>query len=407
VSRILIVGGGIVGLSVARALLMRGREVLVLEKEPATGLHQTGRSSGVIHSGLYYKPGSLKARFAREGAEALFRYAREHGVAARRTGKLVVATCEQELPRLRALRDRGEANGRRGLDLLSPEQAREIEPHVRTVGALYVPQTGVCDFIDVARALEREVRARGAKVWTSCSFEGARPVGGEGGPGGLSCRTSRGPIVAAGLVTCAGLFGDRVARTAGATPSARIVPFRGEYFRLRSPMAERVRGLVYPVPDPSLPFLGVHLTRRVSGEVEVGPNAVLALRREGYRWGEASLSDLFDVATTPGFLSLARTQLRTGVREVVRSFSPRIFARDVARLLPGVRPEHLAPRPAGVRAQAIAPSGALLDDFDLAFGHRAVHVISAPSPGATACLPIGEYVAEGLLERVSIPREGG
>ncbi len=385
-----VVGGGIVGLATARALSSRpGLSLVVLEAEPGLARHQSGRNSGVVHSGLYYPPGSLKARLCRDGAEALFRFCAERGVPARRSGKLVVAATAAELPRLDELERRGRANGLAGVRRLRPEELGEFEPHAAGAGGLWVPETGVVDFARVCEALAAEVRSAGGEVRTGARLEGARAAA-----GGWTLETSGGALGCRFLVACAGLQSDRVARLCGVEPGLAIVPFRGDYWRLVGGSRGLVRGLIYPVPDPGLPFLGVHLTRRIDGEVEAGPNAVPALAREGFRRSSFSARDALAVVGYPGFWRLARRHWLSGVAEIRRGASRRAFAAALARLVPAVRPADLERASSGVRAQAVEPSGELVDDFRMVEGERSLHVLNAPSPAATAALAIGRLLAD-------------
>ena len=390
--RVVVVGGGIVGLAVAERVVRDepSSRVTVLEKEHDWALHQTGRNSGVVHSGLYYPPGSLKARWCAAGARALLDLAREEGVPHARTGKLVVATSTIELARLGALYDRGLANGLT-VRRLTALEVRELEPHVSAVAAIHVAQTGVIDYREVSRVLVRRLQDAGATL-----LPGTTVVGGHPGPDRVVLETTRGQVVADVAVVCAGLHADRLARALGHQPSARIVPFRGEYMELRPSAAHLVRGLVYPVPDPALPFLGVHLTRGIDGHVHAGPNAVLALSREGYTWRDARAMDLLETAGYAGFWRLARRHHRSGAAEVLRSVSARRFADTVRRLVPEVRTEDLVPSSAGVRAQAVKRDGTLVDDFLLERQGRVVHLLNAPSPAATAALEIARQVVRQL-----------
>ncbi len=391
-----VVGGGIVGLATAYQLTGRrpGVRLLVLEKEPRLAQHQTGHNSGVVHSGLYYRPGSRKARYAVGGARRLVEFCREHGLAVEVTGKLVVATSAAELPRLDRLYERGLANGVR-VTRLGPDGIREHEPHARGVAGLHVADTGVCDFAAVARAYGKLAEAAGAEIRTGAAVTGIRPDS-----GGLTVHTGSGGVHTRQLVNCAGLHSDRIARLAGTRPPARILPIRGEYHELAEGRRHLVRGLVYPVPDPDFPFLGVHLTRGVDGSVHVGPNAVPALRREGYRWRQVSARDLADTLTYPGCWRLARANWRQGGQEVRRSLSRRLFAEAARRLVPEVRDEDLIPAGAGVRAQAVAADGRLVDDFLVVEAPAALHVLNAPSPAATASLPIGAELADRVVARL-------
>lgn len=391
---VVVVGGGIVGLAVGRALRANGDSVTICEKEVVWAAHQTGRNSGVIHSGLYYRPGGLKARLCVAGAASMTAYAREHGVPCEVGGKLVVALEHRELPALAELERRGVANGVpvRRLDAM---QARRYEPEVRCIAALRVESTGVVDYAAVSRAMAAELAEQDVELLAGTEVLGVHVDG-----TGIRVQTARTEIRADALVNCAGLHSDRVARLAGLAPAARIVPFRGEYFELTPAASARVRGLIYPVPDPAFPFLGVHLTRGVDGHVHAGPNAVLALRREGYRWRDFSARDVREVLGYPGFWSLARRHARTGVVELVRSASRSAFAAALSRLVPRITAADLVRAPAGVRAQAVGPGGALLDDFVVQPGLRQVHVLNAPSPAATSALEIAGHVVARLGEVV-------
>jgi (S)-2-hydroxyglutarate dehydrogenase len=390
--RVVVIGGGVVGLAVAEHVLRDdpSARVTVLEKEHDWARHQTGRNSGVVHSGLYYPPDSLKARWCRAGRAAMLDLARDEGVPHRVTGKLVVATAADELGRLDALEQRGRANGLT-VTRLTAVEAREHEPHVATLAALHVAETGVIDYRTVCAVLVRRLRDAGAHL-----MPGTEVVGGADGSREVVLETTRHDVAADVVVSCAGLHADRVARLLGHQPSVRIVPFRGEYNELTPEAAHLVRGLVYPVPDPELPFLGVHLTRSVDGHVHAGPNAVLALAREGYDWGQVDARDLTETLGFPGFWLMARHQLRNGAGEMVRSLSHRRFAESVRRLLPEVRDSDLVPAPAGVRAQAVRRDGTLVDDFLLERHGRVVHLLNAPSPAATAALEIARHVTSTL-----------
>ncbi|WOI63544.1 L-2-hydroxyglutarate oxidase [Streptomyces fradiae] len=390
---VLVVGGGIIGLSTAYALSRAapGTRVVVLEKEGGPARHQTGRNSGVIHSGVYYRPGSLKARFAVRGAAEMVKFCAEYGLPHRVTGKLIVATDRAELPRLHALVQRGRENGIPVREL-GPAQISAYEPDVRGIAAIHVGTTGICDYGAVAARL---ADASGAEV-----RYGARVTAVDRRPWGVAARTADGRVVRArALVNCAGLHCDEVARLAGDDPGMRIVPFRGEYYELGRP--ELVRGLVYPVPDPAFPFLGVHLTRGVDGTVHVGPNAVPALAREGYGRLDVRPGELAGTLAWPGTWSIARRHWRYGAGELHRSLSKPAFTRAVRRLLPQVTAEDLRPAPAGVRAQAVLRDGTLVDDFLIREAPRTVHVLNAPSPAATASLPIGREVARQVLAHLA------
>lgn len=388
-------GAGLVGLATGYALVRSrpGLRVVVLEKEDDLARHQSSRNSGVVHSGIYYRPGSLRARLCVEGRRALERFAQEHGLPYRRTGKLVVAVRPGELPRLRRLAERAVANGVEGVREVGPAEIRELEPHVRGLRALHVPVTGVVDFEAVARALAAELAAGGGRVLLRHGVTGLERRGRS-----VVLTTEGGEVEARGVVSCAGLHADRLARLTGDAPDVRVVPFRGSFWVLRPQAAGLVRGLVYPVPDPALPFLGVHFTRRVDGQVWVGPNAVPALAREGYGRGDVDLRDLLEVLCFPGFWRLALRSAGTGLGELLRDRSSRAFLRECRRYVPELGPGDLRPGPSGVRAQLVAADGSLVDDFVVARRGRVLHVLNAPSPAATACLAIGEAVARWALE---------
>ncbi|MFI0775911.1 L-2-hydroxyglutarate oxidase [Streptomyces sp. NPDC021212] len=392
---VLVIGGGIVGLSTAYAITRAapGTRVTVLEKEAGPARHQTGRNSGVIHSGIYYRPGSLKARFAVRGAAEMVKFCAEYGIAHEVTGKLIVATERSELPRLHALVQRGRENGIPVREL-GPAQIAEYEPWVRGLAAIHVGTTGVCDFGAVAAQLARLARDAGASVRYGAGVTriGRRPTA-------VAVRTADGTVLRArALVNCAGLQCDAIARLAGDDPGMRIVPFRGEYYELTPSRTSLVNGLVYPVPDPAFPFLGVHLTRGIDGGVHIGPNAVPALAREGYAWRTVRPRELAGTLAYPGSWRIARRHWRYGAGELRRSLSKRAFTDAVRRLLPDVTPDDLIAAPAGVRAQAVLPDGTLVDDFLISESPRVVHVLNAPSPAATASLPIGREVARRVLE---------
>jgi L-2-hydroxyglutarate oxidase len=390
---IAVIGGGIVGLATARAICGRGATSLVLlEAEDRLAAHQTGHNSGVIHSGLYYRPGSLKARNCAGGREALYRYCRDRGIPHAACGKLVVATDEAEVARLGELERRGRENGLTGCRRIDAAELREREPHAGGLAALWVPQTGVVDFSRVAAALGGELEAAGAEVRTR---ERVLAVG--RGSGEFVLRTSAAELRARNLVNCAGLQSDRVARLCGLRPDVRIVPFRGAYRELVPERRGLVRGLIYPVPDPRLPFLGVHLTRRVDGRVEAGPNAVLALHREGYGRLRASARDVLACLAWPGFWRMARRLWRTGLDEARRSIGKAGLLHAARRLVPELDAADFGRSGAGVRAQAVARDGTLVDDFHLLEAEHMLHVLNAPSPAATASLSLGEFLAEKAL----------
>lgn len=396
-----IIGGGLVGLATAYRLLESrpSLRVVVLEKEPEVAAHQSGRNSGVVHAGIYYPPGSLKATLCREGKTALEAFCAAHDIALRRVGKLIVALDEAELPRLEELHASGSANGVPGLEVVGPERIREIEPHAVGLRALWSPTTAIVDFGEVARSLALEVVHRGGAVET-----GREVVGIARRPEAMVLATPSGEVRARSVVACAGLWSDRVAALTGdlGPDALRIVPFRGDYHVLREDARALVRGLIYPVPRPGFPFLGVHFTRRVDGQVWAGPNAVPAFARAGYRRGDVSLRDLAGTLAYPGFLRLAARNAAMGLGELWRDVSKAAFFAALRPYVPELRIEHLLPGPSGVRAQALRRDGTLVDDFDLAGSERVLHVRNAPSPAATAALAIGRVLAERALERFGL-----
>jgi L-2-hydroxyglutarate oxidase len=394
-----IVGGGLVGLATAFRLLGSRPELrlAVIEKERDLALHQSGRNSGVLHAGLYYRPGSAKATLCREGKAELERFCEGHGIPFERCGKLVVATRADELPGLEELRSRGQANGIRGLQDVGPERIRELEPHATGLRALHVPETGIVDFRRVALALADELRSRGAEILLGHRVSAIARRGAE-----VLVRTSLGPVAARAVVTCAGLQSDRMAAMTGRGGGERIVPFRGDYCVLRPNARHLVRGLIYPVPHPSLPFLGVHLTRRIDGEVWAGPNAMLAFAREGYRRWQVDPRDLAAALGYRGLHRLARRHWRAGLEEIARDLSKRAFVAACRRYVPELRAADVRWGPAGIRAQAVRPDGTLLDDFWVQEDGRVIHVRNAPSPAATACLAIGSRLARRVTERFEL-----
>jgi (S)-2-hydroxyglutarate dehydrogenase len=386
-----IIGGGIVGLATALACTQRypHLSLAVVEKEERLAAHQTGHNSGVIHSGIYYKPGSLKAQTCVTGAKALVMFCDQHGIPYERCGKVVVATTAEELPRLEELHRRGTANGVEGMEMIGPERLRELEPHATGIKALHVPTTGIIDFLRVAQAYAKLIQERGGEIRLRHHVQRIVQAG-----EGLILETSQGAVATKYLVNCGGLFCDRVARMAGASPDMQIVPFRGEYYMIAPHRRSLVKNLIYPVPDPALPFLGVHFTRTIDGLVEAGPNAVLAFAREGYKKSDFVPQDLRETLTFPGFWKMARRYWQTGMGEMARSFSKAAFVKALRRLLPELTADDLQPGGSGVRAQAIASTGALVDDFAISVTGRALHVLNAPSPGATASLAIGQMIVE-------------
>lgn len=382
-----IVGGGIIGLALARKLSASGFGVTVLEKESRWAAHQTGHNSGVIHAGPYYKPGSLKATMCLAGNKSMTAFAQEHGIAHEKCGKIILATSEAEVPRLDALAARAIANG---VDcrLIDMAHAREYEPHIGGVKALRVEDTGIIDYVAVSQTLADLAAAQGAELLLGARVRSIREENGQ-----MVVEHDLGTATTDLLVNAAGLHSDEIARLSGINPSVRIVPFRGEYYELREDRRDLVTGLIYPVPDPEMPFLGVHLTRMIDRSVHAGPNAVLALAREGYRWSTISPRDLFGTLTFPGFLKFASGQIPTGAREIIRSLSQRRFARDLARLVPEITTDDLIPAGAGVRAQAFGRDGRLVDDFVIQQNRNQIHILNAPSPAATGSLEIAEHVA--------------
>ena len=387
--RVAIIGGGIVGLATAYRLTERfpDAQVCVLEKEAGVGRHQTGHNSGVLHCGLYYKPGSVKARLAVGGIRQMVEFCREFGIAHDVCGKLVVAVDDAEVARLRSLHERGIANGLEGLRWLSREEMREIEPHVGGVAALRVPQEGIVDYPRVCEVLAEQLAARGARVVTGARVDAVHREG----PGWRVVSTA-GDFPADFLITCAGLHADRVAALTGEPRETRIVPFRGEYYKIRKERQHLVRHLIYPVPDPQFPFLGVHFTRLIHGGIEAGPNAVLALAREGYRKSDINVGDVFDALTYGGFWRFMRRYPSMCWYELRRSFSRRIFCQSLQRLVPEIQESDLVTGGSGVRAQVIAPEGEIVQDFRLIARPNALHVLNAPSPAATASLAIGAEI---------------
>lgn len=386
-----IIGGGIVGLAVALEITRRfpHLRVLLLEKEDRVARHQSSHNSGVIHSGVYYKTGSLKARLCISGAAAMIEFCRRHGIAHNVCGKVIVATGEAELPRLEELRRRGEANGVTGLRVIGVNELREIEPHATGLSALVVPSTAVTDFAAVAEKYAELISAQGGNILTSTAVTGLKRRADE-----IVIETTRGTFATTYLINCAGLFSDRVSRMAGDEPGTMIVPFRGEYYELLPERSSLVRALIYPVPDPRFPFLGVHFTRRISGKVDAGPNAVLALQREGYRHTDVSVRDLASALAFPGFWAMAARHWRSGCHEFYRSFSKRAFVKALQQLIPEVRDQDLVPGGSGVRAQALKSDGTLVDDFLFIPSGKMLHVINVPSPAATASLMVGRAIVD-------------
>jgi L-2-hydroxyglutarate oxidase len=394
--KIVVAGAGIVGLATAYRLQQRipGARVTVLEKEPGIARHQSSHNSGVMHCGLYYRPGSRRARLAVRGVRQMKEFCAEHGVAHENCGKVVVATSQEELPRLQALFERGSQNGLQGLRMLSPEELREIEPHAAGVAAIRVPEEGIADYPGVCRVLANIIRNHGGEILTDARVTAIRPDG-----QGWRVVHARGDVPCDLVVTCAGLYSDRVAALTGRPRRVRVVPFRGEYFTLHPERQKLVRHLIYPTPDPRFPFLGVHLTRMALGGIEAGPNAVLAFSREGYRKTDIRLGDLADALAFAGLRRFIGKYKRVCWDEIRRSFSKELFCASLQRLVPELQLEDLLPGGSGVRAQAMSPDGSLVDDFHFVEGAREIHVVNAPSPAATSSLAIGEELAEMAAQK--------
>ena len=389
-----IIGGGIVGLATALAVSERSPElsIVVIEKEADVALHQTGHNSGVVHSGIYYRPGTLRAQLCVEGVKLLQEFCREQELPYDRCGKVIVATHEEELPRVQTLFERGNQNGVPGLELIGPERLKEIEPHAAGIKAIWSPNTAIVDYGQIARRYADLLRERGAHFQFNSKVNGVKEA-----EGLLRISTSSGEIRSRYLINCAGLFADEVARMAGETPEVQVVPFRGEYYKLRPERRDLVRGTIYPVPDPNFPFLGVHLTSTIGGEVEAGPNAVFAFAREGYGWDRINPRELVQALRYPGVWQLAKRHWRVAAFEYYRSFNKRAFVESLQRLVPELRDEDVVRGGAGVRAQALNRDGSLADEFVIISSERALHVLNAPSPAATASIAIGRHIAGVML----------
>lgn len=397
-----IIGGGVVGLATAMALTRQFKlSLVVLEGEDHVAAHQTGHNSGVIHSGLYYKPGSLKAKNCVEGRQAMYAFCAEHNIAHENCGKIVVATIPEELKALDNLEQRGKANNLEGIRRLTADQIKDYEPHAAGLAGLYVPQTGIVDYTQVTETYARLVKEAGSEVETSARVTGFRSQGSE-----FVLQTAKGEVHTRNLINCAGLQSDRVARMCGVNPGLQILPFRGEYYEIRPERHDLVKNLLYPVPDPRFPFLGVHFTRMVNGGVEAGPNAVLAFKREGYKMTSVSVRDLVQYGLYGGFWRMALKYWKMGFGEYYRSFSKAAFVKALQRLIPELRMEDVHRSGAGVRAQALAPNGALLDDFSIVEADRMVHVLNAPSPAATASISIGKSIAAMAEKRFGLVKVG-
>jgi len=395
-----VIGGGIVGLATAMAVGNKypKARILVLEKEQDLAQHQTGRNSGVIHSGIYYKPGSLKARFAREGNRSMVEFCSEYGIKHAVCGKVIVTSKPSELPLLESLFQRG-LDHRLAVTRLSPEQVQETEPHVRCLAGVNVRSTAIVNYREVSAKYVELVKSNGGTVRTGIRVERLRRLNGI-----QIIETPHGDFEAGFIINCAGLFSDRVARYSGLDPAAKIVPFRGEYYQLVPERRHLVKSLVYPVPNPEFPFLGVHFTRMIDDSVHAGPNAVLAFKREGYSRTDINCADLFETLTFSGFWNLARRYYRDGIMEMLRSVSKRAFVKSLQQLIPEITEDDLVPTHSGVRAQALMPDGKLVDDFLIVKGKNSIHVCNAPSPAATASLEIGRFVANQVPE-VTLARQ--
>jgi len=395
---VIIIGGGIVGLATAFRLLETrpGLRLALLEKENQLASHQTGNNSGVLHAGLYYKPGSEKANLAIQGLKQMTAFCREHNIAHETCGKIVVATSQEEIPRLDNLWQRGTANGLQGLRKLNPEQIREIEPHAAGVAAIHVPQEGIVDYQSASKKLGELIRIAGGNIQLNTQVLKLTPQSND-----WVVETNAGEFYARLIVACGGLQADRLVRLSGRKPPVRIIPFRGEYYKIKPGRQHLVRNLIYPVPDPKFPFLGVHFTRLIHGGIEAGPNAVLALAREGYRWSDINLRDLAGSLCYPGLWKFFAVHPRMCAYEIHRSFSRREFCRSLQKLVPEIREDDLAPGGAGVRAQAMMADGKLVEDFLFEEAPGILHVVNAPSPAATASLAIGMRIAKNVLARLN------
>ncbi len=391
-SDILIIGGGIVGLATAyRALLKHpDRSVILVEKESILAAHQTSHNSGVLHSGIYYKPGSLKAENCREGKKAMEEFCAEEGIEYETCGKVIVALNDSELESMNRIYERGQANGV-ACEIIGRERLRELEPHAAGIAAIHVPEAGIVNYQKVAARLGEKITAMGGQI-----VPGAKVIDLVANDAEVAIQTTQGDFVAGRVVNCGGLYSDRLARLSGVDPKVKIIPFRGEYFELKPEAQSLVNHLIYPVPDPAFPFLGVHFTRMIGGGIECGPNAVLAFAREGYGKFQINVGELFESLTYPGFLRIAARYWKTGVGEMWRSVSKAAFVKALSRLLPEIRAEHLEPVPSGVRAQAISADGTMVDDFLIVEHQRIINVCNAPSPAATAALKIGQTISERL-----------
>jgi L-2-hydroxyglutarate oxidase len=386
----IIIGGGIIGTATAYSLQKKGiRSVLVIESEKKLAVHQTGHNSGVIHSGIYYKPGSLKAKLCTEGREILYRFCEEYNIPYERCGKIIVATEKEEIPILDEIEKRGLANGLNRIRRLSKNKILEYERYAAGIEGLFVPDTGIVDFIGVTNKLSDLIKENTGEVLTSCNFLNATNLSDHS-----VVETSKGDFNCKLLINCGGLQSDRIAKACGLTPSVRIIPFRGEYYKIKKEKEYLVKNLIYPVPDPRFPFLGVHFTRMIGGGIEAGPNAVLAFSRKGYTYNEISFTDIFEMISFPGFWEMAKQHYKMGFGEFRRSSSKSLFTKALQKLVPSIKENDIVTGGSGVRAQALDRNGKLVDDFRIIDTEKQVHVLNAPSPAATASLSIGNYIAE-------------
>ncbi|HEY7750856.1 MAG TPA: L-2-hydroxyglutarate oxidase [Ignavibacteriaceae bacterium] len=393
---IIVVGGGIIGTSTALLLQSKSRlKILLIEAEESLAMHQTGNNSGVIHSGIYYKPGSLKAKNCSEGRELLYRFCDEQNIKYEKCGKVIVAVNKAELDQLNHLYERGIANGLEGLKKLSAEELKEYEPHVSGIAGLFVPQTGIVDYVQVTNTFGKTFKKNGGNILTSCKFKSSRTNCSE-----LFIQTSDGEFRTKFLINCGGLHSDVIAKHCGVKPGLQIIPFRGEYFVLKKEKQHLVKNLVYPVPDINFPFLGVHFTRMINGGVEAGPNAVLAFKREGYFKKDFNLTDATRMFFYPGFWRMAVKYYKIGIHEFYRSFSKKAFVNSLQKLIPEINENDIEHGGSGVRAQALDPSGKLVDDFKIVEAERMIHVLNAPSPAATASISIGRTIADLAIRRI-------
>ena len=392
---ILVIGGGIVGTSVANSLLKRQKlSVLLIEEESKLAQHQTGNNSGVIHSGIYYKPGSLKAKNCSEGRELLYEFCEQYQIPFEKCGKVIVAVNENEIPALNDLQDRGIANGLGGLKKLNFSEIREYEPYSTGVAGLFVPQTGIVDYTKVTNKFAELFISAGGLISTECKFQSIKSNHRE-----LTINTNHGDFKAKLLINCGGLYSDRIAKLCGVKPGLQIIPFRGEYYKLKREKEYLVRNLIYPVPDPRFPFLGVHFTRIINGGIEVGPNAVLAFKREGYNKSDLSIKDIAQMMSFSGFWKMASKYYKMGFEEFSRSYSKKAFVKALKKLIPKITENDIEPAGSGVRAQALTKDGKLVDDFRIVETERTVHVLNAPSPAATASISIGNKIAEMVIKK--------